>query len=192
MRLGLIFLVWLSGVTSLFAQQKKVESLSQIHLGIGWEPVLNFSPSSLDYVTNHMTRFTVGVNYLNGYIKFNTQYANMITHGALPKCMMLNNSLAYQYHVYLPKSFSVYIGGQIGLNTIKFEYNDFSKYRIYETELSAGAEIGLQKILFDKIGINYSFKLLHIFATPRNDISTMDIGFIYLFKPNNKLKTWLE
>jgi hypothetical protein len=192
MKTGLFFFLWLSVLTSLFAQQKKIESLSQFNLGIAWVPVLHVSPSFLDYTIDNMTRFTLGVNYLNGYIKVNTQYANMIANKPLPSCVMLDNSLAYQYHFYLPNNFSIYLGGQVGLNTIKFEYNNYSKHRIYETELSTGAEIGLQKKLFNKIGIHCSFKLLHIFATPRNDINTLDVGFTYFFKPNNTLKTWLE
>jgi hypothetical protein len=174
------------------AQKQKLALLSQVHLGVGYVPVLSFKPSPFDYSTNEMARFTIGINYLSGYIKANIQYAEMMPNGLLPGCVMLDNSIAYQYHLSLPKKFTVYGGVQVGLNTIKYEYNNFSIHRIYETELSGATEIGLQKIVWNSLGMHCGYKLMRIYATPRNTLGMVDIGLTYFFNPSQKIKTWLE
>lgn len=69
----IFFCVFLLTAKIIVAQQPKIESLSQFHIGAGWVPVLKFAPTNLDFTTNQMARFTFGINYLKGYIKANVQ-----------------------------------------------------------------------------------------------------------------------
>lgn len=175
------------------AQKPKTESLSQFHIGAGWVPVFNFKPTNIDYTMSQMARLTLGVNYLRGYIKANIQYANMIPQGNYPNCMMFDNSISYQYHLKFTNSFTAFVGGQLGLNTIKYEYINFTATsQSIETETSAGLEVGVQYLLHKQFGFNASYKRMRIYATPRNNLSLADIGIVYFFKPSQKLQTWLE
>lgn len=193
MKLAALLVLALLCSPVLFAQQQRVENLSQIHIGAGYMPIVRFTPTSLDYSINQMSRFTIGINYLQGYIKVNTLFTQMVPNGNYPNCLMFDNSIAYQYHLPFTNSFTVFVGGQLGLNTIKYEYINFTATsQSIETETTAGVEVGLQYLLHQRFGLTASYKRMRIYATPRNNISLADIGIVYLFKPSQKLKTWLE
>lgn len=193
MKSRITVLFFLLSTKILFAQQQKIESLSQFHIGAGWVPVLKFTPSTLDYTANQMARFSFGVNYLNGYIKANVQYSNMVPQGNYPNCLMVDNSIAYQYHLRFGKNFSFFAGAQLGLNTIRYEYINFSATsQSIETETTAGIEFGIQQLVLKKVALTCSYKLMRIYATPRNDLSLVDIGVVYFFEPSKKLAIWLQ
>jgi hypothetical protein len=174
------------------AQEQKITDLSQLNAGVGYMPVLRFSPGTLDYRPTGTARLTLGANYLKGYIRYNLQYNSLEVYNQQPECKMFDNSLAYLYFIHLYRGLSLYAGGQVGLNTIHFGENELSEDRAFETEVSAGLETGAEWRIADKLGISCSYKLQRIFATPRNDLSMLDFGIIYYFKPNQKIKEWLE
>lgn len=175
------------------AQEKRPANLSQIHLGIGYMPVLHFSPETFDYIPSQMLRLTIGSNYMSGYLKANLQYTHIVSDNQRPDCNMFDNSLSYLYYVRLYKGLSIYAGAQIGLNTIQFEDDSaLVEDRKRETEVSSGLELGIEMRVIPKLGISGSYKLQRIFATPRNNLSMIDIGLVYYFNSSEKLKQWLE
>ncbi len=191
-RIGTLLYLFLLISVSVKAQQERTPNLSQIHIGVGFLPVLQFSPNNFDYSPSQMTRLSLGTNYLSGNINANLQYAYMTSPNQRPNCRMFDASLSYLYHITLPKNFFIYSGLQFGSNTIHFEGDDIPDDRDFETEVSGGIEFGIEKRFRDKIGISCSYKLQRIFATPRNNLSMMDIGISYYFNSNDKLRQWLE
>jgi hypothetical protein len=187
--------VLLSTLLTAKAQQQNTPNLSQLHIGAGFLPVLSFSPDSLDYNPSEMMRFTVGFNYLtNGYFKYNFQYGSLASSNPQhPDCHLFDNSLSYLYYFRLPRNIAIYSGAQLGLNTVLFDGDEASLGdRKRETEVSSGLEIGVEIRVIPSLGLSGSYKLQRIFATPRNTLSMIDIGVIYYFKPNDKIKQWLE
>jgi hypothetical protein len=192
-RNSLFLFVFLSLLLTVKAQQQTIPNLSQLHIGVGYLPVLNFSPDSLDYNPSEMARFTIGFNYMkNGYFKYNLQYASLTSSNPQhPNCELFDNSLAYLHYFRLLKGLSLYSGGQVGLNTVLYHQAIFDD-RKRETEVSAGLELGIEMRVIPNLGLSGSYKLQRIFATPRNTLSMVDIGVIYYFNSSDKLKTWLE
>lgn len=174
------------------AQESKIDNLSQLQIGIGYAPVLVFTPTTLDYTSSSMVRFTLGTNYLKGSINYNLHYSSLTPSNGQPDCDMFDNSMSYQYRVKLYKKLFVSTGLQIGINTIHFKGDSVSSGRSLESEISAGFDAGLQLYIGKGLGISCSYKLGRIFATPRNDLQMIDLGIFYNFKPNKTVKTWLE
>lgn len=194
-RFILFLLVLLSTLLEAKAQQQNLPNLSQLHIGAGFLPVLNFSPDSLDYNPSEMVRFTVGLNYLkNGYFKYNLQYSALTSSNPQhPNCRLFDNSLSYLHYFRLYKNISIYAGAQLGLNTVLYEEHDLDLGdRKRETEVSTGLETGIEIRVIPKLGFSGSYKLQRIFATPRNTLSMIDIGIVYYFNSNETLKQWLE
>jgi predicted porin len=174
------------------AQERYNSNLSQLHISAGYMPVLQFSPDYLDYHPSAFTRLTLGLNYQHGYIQTHFQYAYLPSSDPQkPDTRIFDNSLAYLYTLPVYKGLSIRAGGQIGLNTIHFQ-TDVAGDRSFETEVSGGFEAGIELRVMQKLGLIGSYKLQRIFATPRNNLSMIDVGAVYYFNSNQTLKKWLE
>lgn len=174
------------------AQEQKLANLSQIHIGAGYMPVLHFTPDTLDYKPEGMIKLSLGVNYLKGYLKLNFQYASLVTASANPSCNMYDGSLSYLYFIPVYKGFALFAGGQAGLNTIHFRGDNVPADRNFETEVSGGLEAGIEKRFKNRLGVSCAYQFQRIFATPRNNVSMLNIGVTYYFHSNEKVKKWLE
>jgi hypothetical protein len=166
--------------------------LSQFHLGVGLQTVVQFSPVDYPYKLNQMGQFNMGLNYWHGYLKINLSFASLEKFGNLPDCRMLDYALAYEYHQKVYKDLSLFIAPQMGYNTIQFEYSDYSPGRLIETETSAAVSFGMQQVWRDQLGISLVYRRYLVWATPRNVFSTIDLGVSYFFRPNKKLQKWLS
>lgn len=178
------------------AQSTPLPNLSQLHLNLGYMPVIGFSPKKSDYIPKSMYRMTIGINYGKGYIKYNGQYTviNSTNVSLYPDAKMLDNSLGYSYFIPITKYGFVFIGAQLGLNTYYMDVagTNLSPNRALETELSSGFEVGMEIRIKKKLGMSVAFKQQRIFATPRNDLSMVDLGLTYYFNSTPKLKKWLD
>jgi hypothetical protein len=175
-----------------YSQKKRDPNFSRLHIGIGYLPVLHFSPQSSDYKPSEFLRLTIGSNYEKGHFKLNLQYTNMVSSYQQPNCLMLDNSLSYLYDIGISQQFYIFSGLQIGLNTIHFYGSKVDDGRSIETEVSGGLEAGIAMRVIPKLDISVSYKLQRIFATPRNTLSMIDIGVVYYFNSSERLKKWLE
>lgn len=180
----------------LLAQSLNIPELSQLNVGIGYMPVLRFEPKYFDYTPQNFVRATVGVNYGKGYIRYQFQYTRITPNIATsyPECMLFDNGIAYHYYLPISKYFYLFGGGQIGFNTYYMDVQGTVLYahRTFETEISCGLEIGTEFRLKNNLGFMASFKRQRILASPRNDMSMLDIGLIYYFKSSTTLKKWLD
>lgn len=179
-----------------YAQVKPLPNLSQLHLNIGYMPVLTFSPQKADYIPKTMYRITLGINYGKGYLKYNGQYTSITSSNVnqYPDAKILDNSLGYSYFIPVTKYAFVFIGAQIGLNSYYMDVSgtNLSPDRSTETELSSGYELGMEIRIKKKFGISAAFKQQRIFAVPRNDLTLVDLGLAYYFNSAPKLKKWLD
>ncbi len=179
-------------IQSLKAQQKTDNYFNQLHIGFGYLPVVSMYSPTLEYSPTNMLRFTLGTNYGNGVFKTNFLYGKMIyPTNKLPNCDVYNVNLAYQYYVRLYKRLNVYGGIETGLHTIKFDIN-LPNYARIETEMAAGAEIGLEAKLTPHISLNAGYRIQRIFSIPRVDFTFADVGVIYYFNKSDKIKQWLQ
>jgi hypothetical protein len=179
----------------ILAQTNKIPNLSQLHVGIGYMPILRFKPTTFDYTPNNLKQATIGLNYGSGYIKYRFQYAFIEpTNTFYPDCRIFDNSLGYTHFVKLFNGGYLFAGAQVGLNTFYMDVSgsSLSANRSLETEMSSGIELGLEVRLKNKLGFVAAFKQQRIFALPRNDLSMIDLGMVYYFGSNAKLKKWLE
>lgn len=194
---ALLVTLWCAFINAdTFAQTSAIPNLSQLHVGIGYMPVLNFKPTTFDYIPTSLKRVTLGVNYGNGYIKYHFQHALIKPNKPLyPDCNLFDNSLGYTHFIkVLKRGVYVFAGLQLGLNTYHMDVSgtNLSGNRSLETELSSGIEVGLEIRVKNKLGLNTAFKQQRIFASPRNDLYLIDLGLIYYLNSNAKLKTWLD
>lgn len=178
------------------AQTSPEANLSQVHVGVGYMPVIQFSPGNFPYQPSQFFRLTAGVNYLKGYIKGNCQYTKIIANNpsVYPTSLMFDNSIGYLYSQKLFKQIHLFGGGQIGLNAIFFdvEGTNLSSNRSSEIEMSAGIELGVEYRFYKNFGLSASVKQQRIFATPNNNLVLADFGLTYYFNPKTGLKKWLE
>lgn len=178
-------------------KQKDIPNLSQLHVGFGFMPALAFEPVNFVYTPTNFKRATIGINYLNGYIKYNLQYSFIEASDSLkiyPNCKLLDNSIGYTYYIPLFKNGYIFGGAQLGLNTryMNVSGTKLSSDASLETEMSSGLELGFEIRVKRKLGIGVSYKHQRIFSFPRNKLSLLDIGLVYYLNSNTKLKKWLD
>ncbi len=180
-------------IQNLNAQNKTDNYFNQLNIGIGYLPILTFSPTSIEYSPTNMFRVSLGANYGKGFFKGKMQYGKMISQNTmLPDCQVFNFNLAYEYYVPIFKFLDAYAGIETGLHNIKFDDPDVPFYSSNETEMVAGVEFGIAAKLSPKVSATCSYRIQRIFSTPRVDISFGDIGLIYYFNKSKKVQEWLQ
>lgn len=186
--------VFFSGICfhQLNAQNSSDNYFSQLNISVGYLPMISSSSTDIGYTAKDMYRLSVGANYGKGFFKLNFQYGQMLSENTWPPdCNTYNTNFAYHYHISLFKFMDAYAGIETGLYTTQFK-DSVASYREFETEMLAGAELGIEAKLTSKLSLTCAYRIQRVFSSPRVDMTFGDIGLTYYFNKSETVKKWLQ